>query len=498
MELAFERNTAAYLRRALHETLSEEAVQETVIPDSMPDANRILVCNAQPELQSKICREQSLQLSGQVRAHCLYLPEDETEIQVIQAEIPFSMRLESPALQEDTQTVVRIFARSAEARLINSRKLLLRVGLCAVVDGYARAEAVTYTVQDAPPCVQLRTRTYPLRLAVEAAERSIQLSEELELPQGRPAIERVIGWSVLPDLTEEKLIGNKAVFRGGLQLRITYFDREGSVSTAVFSIPLSQYCELQQDYEDESVTVTPVITGSELEPMLSGDQQRLLFGCGMLAQCLVTTSRPITVCEDAYTTKGSLACTWTDLELPQLLDDLKLRQPLRESVQVQADRVLDARIYPDVPVQSGSDSWELPAAVNVLYLDTDGSLQGSTLHAQAQVQAGTPQNGTSYAVSELLPDGYVGCGAGAIELRCELFFELESYAGQKLKTLSGAELTMPETRAHGPSVVICRTTADLDVWDLAKSYGSTVQAIQSANHLTDTLLSEGTMVLIPM
>ena len=60
MELAFEQKQRSCLHRMAHLSLAQEQTQELIIPDSMPDASRTLICYAEPEVQSKTNRESPL------------------------------------------------------------------------------------------------------------------------------------------------------------------------------------------------------------------------------------------------------------------------------------------------------------------------------------------------------------------------------------------------------------------------------------------------------
>ena len=105
MELAFEQKQQSCLRRTAHLSLAQEQTQELIIPDSMPDAAHTLICYAEPEVQSKTNREGSLLVTGTLRASCLYA--DETGgLQLLTSELPFTVKLESADLHEETQTQI--------------------------------------------------------------------------------------------------------------------------------------------------------------------------------------------------------------------------------------------------------------------------------------------------------------------------------------------------------------------------------------------------------
>ena len=64
-----------------------------------------------------------------------------------------------------------------------------------------------------------------------------------------------------------------------------------------------------------------------------------------------------------------------------------------------------------------------------------------------------------------------------------------------MRNLSGGSLT-PQAVTEGPSLIV--RTASGDLWELARDYGSTVQAIQAANGLEQNTLADERLLLIPV
>ena len=269
MELAFEQKQRSCLHRMAHLSLAQEQTQELIIPDSMPDASRTLICYAEPEVQSKTNREGSLLVTGTLRASCLYADEAGS-LQLLTSELPFTVKLESAELREETQTLVRCCVRSADSRLINSRKVLLRVTVLVQADGYEPQTESTSVLAAPPACLQLKTQVYETNAPVELSERAFQVSEELNLPDGRPQIARLVSFSLTPVVQEQGLVGSKAVLKGSANLQITYLDDENALRTLSFSVPFSQYCQMEGEYDqDETLESALLVTGVQLEPVTS-------------------------------------------------------------------------------------------------------------------------------------------------------------------------------------------------------------------------------------
>ena len=502
MELAFEQKQQSCLRRTAHLSLAQEQTQELIIPDSMPDAAHTLICYAEPEVQSKTNREGSLLVTGTLRASCLYA--DETGgLQLLTSELPFTVKLESADLHEETQTLVRCCVRSADSRLINSRKVLLRVSVLVQADGFEPQTESTRVLTDPPACLQLKTQTYEMNALVELAERAFQVSEELNLPDGRPQIARLVSYSLTPVVQEQGLVGSKAVLKGTANLQITYLDSENALRTLNFSVPFSQYCQMEGDYDqDETLESVLLVTGVQLEPVASEQSQKLLFGAGLLAQCMVVQPQALTLCEDAYSTKGEFQPQWETQERTMRLDAQVQREPIRASFPAQAAAVLDCRVYPDAQAFERTDDGvtvHVPLRADLVYTDSDGAVQAETFRTEVSCHTALNENGLCEAVCMLQPEGYASAGSGTVELRYDAVFQVQTFSRQKLQNLSGGTLDLTrQQNPQRPSVVIRRISENAALWDLARQYRTTAQSIQQANHLTQPEVEAGRLLLIPM
>ena len=159
MELSFETRPVRYLGHILHETGRQEETAEVIVPDSCPDVERVVFASASALLRGTECRAGSVLISGGIRASALCVPEDGTSPQKLDAYLPFSLRMEHTAIAERTQVFPELFVRQADARLVNSRKILFRVDLGCTLDGYEQKELTVYTLQSPPQQLQLRTQT---------------------------------------------------------------------------------------------------------------------------------------------------------------------------------------------------------------------------------------------------------------------------------------------------------------------------------------------------
>ena len=121
--------------------------------------------------------------------------------------------------------------RSADARLINSRKILVRADVVCVLTGFEQTSQEIRTLKDAPSALQTKTAEYRCVLPREFGEKSVTMTEDLELSAGEAEMERIVQYWVIPEITEQKLTGNKAVFKGNLTFKALYLTMDGAPET---------------------------------------------------------------------------------------------------------------------------------------------------------------------------------------------------------------------------------------------------------------------------
>lgn len=502
MELVFQSNPLHFLRCPAREVRLQEETAEIIVPDSYPDIAAIAGSSAVAILRGKDCREGSVTVAGGVKGVVLYTPEDGTHPRELDAYIPFSVKVDSPALTARSEILCFVQVRSADARMINSRKALLRVDLLCEITAYEPTVEELCTLKERPACLETREAVYTTAVPMETGERSFAVNDTVEIPMGRPNIIKVYGFHCSPELTDEKLVGNKAVFKGVLRCKVLYLAEDEKLYLHEQETPFSQYCELNRDYDEETVQVRMAVTGYDLEPLISTGDQKLPFTVNLLAQCVVTGQQSVTLIEDAYCTGGLLHPQWKEYELEGSLDQQTAVQTVRHHIQGEMSELLDANVYWDRPemTRSGDRTQiRVPATVRVLGYDRNGDLQTLTGKTEALQELALSEGAVCHATAIPTGEIYASVDTGGAEIRFSCRLSVQCCSSEKLRTLCGgsAEETQAKT-SDRPGLIVRTVEKDTHLWDVAKQYGTTVSHILSANRMEYPVLAEDTMLLVPM
>ena len=497
MELQFRKSTCRCLDRVVREVKNEEVTQELRLPEGMPDMGRILTAWGQVVLRSKEWRGGTAVVSGGVMVWVLYAPEDGSDPRCVDSWIPFSVKWNVSEAPCEGSIRAMPLLRFADGRALSTRKMMIRAGVAVCGEMLCERQVQTAQPGEVPEDVQLLKNTYPLRLPREAGEKTFLLDEELAIPEDVPAMEKLLCYTIRPEMTEQKIAAGKMVFRGILNLHLVYRSSEGQLCSCDLAQPFSQFQELDAKLsENARADCALVVTSLEL----NHEEGRLQLKCGLVCQFVLEDLVMLELVQDAYSPRRPVEIAMDSLELPAVLEERREKISVQQMLPDRKGKLVDLSFLLDFPRQRRTMEevmFELPGLFQVLYYEEDGTLQTATARWEGQYRI---QSGDGVRMDTMIvPAGGPQCmdGGDGMELRSQLMLQISATACQGIPMVSGLELGQGRESDSGcPSLILCRSNGE-KLWDIAKRCGSTVYSIRRANGLEDEP-DVGRMLLIPV
>jgi len=497
LQLQFEKRGIPCLQTVKREAQSQEQTQELRISDGMPDIGSIIGAWGQVIVRSKEWLGDGMSVSGGTMIWVQYMPEEGGQPRCVESWLPFQMRWSFPQTQRDGSILTQCILRSVDARSTSARKMMLRANVSVLAWAVERQEKELFAPVDLPDDIQIKLQRYPMHLPVEAGEKAFSLEENLSLPPSAPRMEKLISYSVQPEITEEKMMVDKVVFRGNAVLHILYCADDGGQYSWDFDLPFTQYSELDGEYgEDAEAVLWPCVTALELEQ----DDADLTLKTGLVCQYCISHRPVVEVVEDAYSPRRSVTPVVQALELPGVLESTIQNIHAQMSAPLDGMRLTDVQFQPHhVPVRNSGDeaTLEIPGQFQMLYYDMDGNLHTGMQKWQDKL---TIPIGDGCVVEASLWSAGKSQGnllSGSAQLSADLKLMIETRCASGIPMVTGletGELKEPDRRR--PSLILRRKGKET-LWELAKRSGSTVAAIEAANPM-DTEPDEAQMLLIPV
>lgn len=498
MEIQFQEDKIPCLYPVKSQTQSQEQTQELRLNDGAGDVGRILGVWGQVVTRGKEWQGDWAGVNCGVMVWVLYAPEDGGQAQCVESWIPMSFRWDVPDRDRDGTITCQCHLRSVDARVLSGRKMMLRATVCATAQMLVEGSSLCYTPRDVPEDVQLLEKTYPVCLAREAGEKAFVFDEELTLPPSAPTPERAVRWELQTQINDQKVLGDKAVFRGTGMLHMLYRTSEGALASWDFEIPFSQYGELERSYGGGAqVQVIPIVTALETE---LAEQGRVRLKAGMSGQYVIYDTQDIRVTEDAYSPDRDVQIHTQQVNMPAATYWQSQSIRAEQTIPHGSSRMADVAFYPGCPraqQRGGEMSVELSGLFENLYYDAEGVLQSGAAQWQWEntQMLGEEPNMTLWCSTVGRPQASSTGETTAMQAECLLTGV--TMAQQEIPVVTGLSLgdSRPKDPAR-PSLILQRAGQD-GLWNIAKQNGSTVEAIAQANDLQDEPAPER-ILLIPI
>ncbi len=505
MELELDRIQLYGFDAVLDTTLPREETLEMIVPDACPDILRVVETDGKVLLGRREAMDGHLELSGSFKVSVLYLPDGESGVRHLDVTIPFTCTVEGRDVTPGCVVVASARLCRADTRAVNPRKVLVRAEAAIALTVFApRSDTVCGKVLDAEAQgVEQLTETQEVYLTACVQEKPFPCADEISLPMSKPAPAELLKSRVCLSRGEAKIIGNKLIFKGSANVSLLYRGEDDGLYTAGGELPFSQIMEVSGVGEEAECELTLALSGAECALDSGGDPRLVTVNVEVLAQAVVRELRVVEVLSDAYSTKEYLSAQWDSCAVEGLLDQGLRTQSLREVWETVTPlrEVVDCRAAVGaVTRQQEGEKLILsaPVEVQVLYLGEDGELCSASHCVTVPCPLELPEGCVCFCQCEVVGDVYASAAMGGIEARFSLDFRFCALARRQLTSLSAlAPGEVPESSGEQPSLVLRMLEGGERLWDVAKTYGTTIGDIISANELEGEAAAAGRLLLIP-
>ena len=470
---------------------------ESVVPDTQEDIGRIASVRSQVLLKSKDVTSRGISASGELETVLLYITEDEKKVSFLRLRRDFSLELEDGDWPLDTLAQLRLGVSNTEARVLNPRKVAVTVELLAEFACFTREEIAVETEMPEQEGALLHGRSESLEATLinGVCEKTFVLSEQFRFPDGKPQPAQLIAQSVDFTIEDVQQVGSRAVVKGRAFLDVCYLSGELPYPLQTrFTTLFSQIMDTGAE-ECVSSTAAVALTGAyfDLTDTISGEKA-LDAELHAVLQLVSRSGRELSCLTDVYSNRFPTLCSLQGQPAPLVSPEQRLVLRAEEELNIAEDcedvlsvfaAVSSCRLVDGIPA--------LTLGFDVIYRRGSGELSAVRRQMELKGEAPLPDArlyGGRILRTDLRPEGTV--------LRCRAEAELSWQRFQTRERRAVTAVTLREEEpfdtAELPTVTLVRA-GDEPLWELARRYHSSVEAIQS---LRGTLGADGCpMLLIP-
>ncbi len=474
MEISFKGESLRYYEKTLHAPVVREDAQELIVPDARPDVAEILLADGQSCLRGKDLRSGGVAVTGLSELTVLYHT-SEGGLEKLEADVPFEAEFSLSEAGDADRIIAEVRLVSAEARMLNSRKLIVRAEVCVTASVWSPRELSWAADAVCEGChAELLREKKSIWPVVQVEEKTFAAEEEVPVPAGKSAPEAVLFARAILNREGCEAVGSRLVVRGSAEVTAVYRGSDGIPAQALLRLPWSAFLELPEDGQQLRWELTCALTGCSVTTAAGGG---FAVSVGGVAQCALRKRNELAFVTDAYGTDCALLPAFAEARLPL------------EAAEIQTGDTLELRlgglkrprsllcVTADCSRPRGEkEGVRLPVAVKALCLMEDGELECLRGSGEAE----SPDCSSLPEVSAGEP--YAGVTPAGVEVRVPVSFRQTVVQTETLRFLTGAEVRERDG-SHGPAVTLVVAARGDSVWSLCKARGLPCEAIRCYNQL---------------
>lgn len=478
MDTAFEKQSYMDHRLIWSGSIGGEENAECVVPDSMPDLGVIVDTDAILSLRSKDLSGGRLSVAADISVKILYQPEGQSVLRSLSVSMSSSLTAAVTA-EDDCIPLVRLRVRTAEAKLLNSRKASVRIELAGMGYCYQKRKLELVSGVSACACaVETLAESSTACLISDVREKTFVLTDDFTLPAGLDDVEAILTQRVTLTTDDMEFADDKLVFRGRA-CSFLLLRQEENVYPCSYESSFSQIMEISGDVEP-APEITLALTGAYFDmPDHSGG--KIGMELHLLAQVVCRKKAELCYVADAYSNQRVLKTEFSETALCCRQRDAVVRHSI--SCTAKAPREIGDILFARGSVSSavmGEDGIDLSVNLRAVYRRSDGGYGCISRRVQETVAVESGEGESLCISGAAVTNVFSAVSAGGIDLRASVELHLQAQCLSTLRHLSGLEAE-DDRLPDAPSVTLLRCAGEDELWQLAKTHRSTRAAILEAN-----------------
>lgn len=495
----------------LYEGGAEQSVDcEINLPDYCSDIRRILKCSAELCIRSVQHTGERITAQGDIILRLMYV-NDEEKIDCHEHIIPLSRYVEISNLGNSFFVYTKGSVEYLNCRATSQRR--------ASVNGKVN---IKFTVKRMDECeivasaqgggVQTLSRLLPVCKLTAMSDKTFDMNETISLSDDEPSVGGILFCGAQAAPSSIKAISGKLLIKGDLTAELVYIsdDSLNNVVKKQHTMPISQIVELSGIEDKSDCPVTLGVESVQIQPKTdsSGANRLLEISCRVKADVRAYDEEQTDYIADSYCVEHELQSEYSSVEFvtshTRREEDKTVRSVI-EAGEQGISKPLEMWCRGITACAAGADGkLDGRACADICLVYLDAQEKPVYIEKPVDIAFGGELPGTGEKVSclptvVLREAVFSKVGADKIEIRLTAGICTDIYETALRRVCTDMKVDESQEKPQARSaltVYFCDGGERL--WDIAKSYGTSVSAITEENGLEQEGELQKQMLLIPM
>ena len=488
-----------------NKNLEQQIEFEYQLPDYYTGIFIVFRFNLNPHISSCRTANNQFTIDGNAIAKLLYLDEEEGNIKSIQQSVPFSRTIEIKNLKNDSILFYDVKTTYKNCKIISPKKIEIKATLNISIKVESLEEE---TILKDTTDKNLQLKRVPVSITSNQiwSSQQFNINEQLEL---NTIAKDILNVKINIFEDECKIIANKIIAKAIAQIEVLYSanDKNTPILEKI-SIPINNIIDMPKIDENFLYNVKYDVTSNNYEILQEG--KIIKIDSDVLINCHANLCEKIDIITDAFSTKFEINCTKKELNCSTIISTINQNLTTKQTI---ADISLNEVFYIDAEITNLTNTKKINSSklefsaklnLNILGLNKDSTIETFTKSTPIKFEIEKNNVNLNYTKTDIKQITILSVENSLNEdssLNVKVKFNLKGFvfANGNISTIT--DIVLDENKAKKKlkaAITLYYPTIGDRIWDIAKQFCTSPNAILEANKLQNEIIENETMLIIPI
>lgn len=507
MNFKSEKKTLCTLKELAPVNAQENIPMEISLPDWCSDIKKILKCMVQPWISSVTVNADTVTASGTADIRLVYVG-DKDKIDCYESQKEISIVTKISTLSQDGAVCATAKTNYVNCRATSQRRVSIEANIALSFSLYDRDNREILALCDGCTLQSQKAKlSYEQLIAVK--EKTFDMGETVQLPRENGTVGKILHTSAYAVLDSQKAVSDKLLIKGQLYTRVLYCT-DGSDSKILrfnHTMPISQIIDVSGIDENSRCDIYLRVRYLSVQSKNTSQNSGLLeIGAKVACEIRCTKASQCDTIEDCYSTSHEIKTQYSEGEFLRRVGTVDQQKTVKKLIDIPSGdiaNIIDIWCNEATSSMTGKgDSIKADCSLNIsiLYLDSKGVAQYVEKNMDFIFESKIKEKcDTLKCFMQCFNRSIEGrlIASDKIEVRTENAIAAEIYKVENIRYLSSIEALQEKNNKDMAALTLYFPTKGERLWDIARRYSTTVQAIKSENGIDEDVIKSEDMMLIP-
>ena len=475
---------------------------DIIVNDVKPDVLNVITTNGVVNIYRKEVMEGKVRIDGAINTYVIYMADDEQSgVRSLNTTLDFTQIIDMENAKENMETQVNVNINNFETRIINGRKLNIKVNLEISTNIYSNESFDVITGIENVNNVQLLNNAQKITSLVGSGSNKTTAKDTIAIDVADEIAEIMkVNFQIVDE--ETKISYNKILLKADAVVEIMYLTEDNRINRVTTRIPVMGFVDIQNINENCECEVQNILSNLIVKPN-GREEHSISVDAEIEMTCSAYETKEIDIIEDLYSITENINFTKREIRAVTERNNISDIYTMKENIRIPelTGRVLDIQITPKIntiQVRNGKVIYEGNLNLAILFEQNNNINQRTVdLPFNFDITSNKIEDTSKIdTILEIRQNDFV-IRDGTIETTIGIRFNISEQKNRILNMIE--EVSMEESRdCNTYSMVIYFVKPGDTLWKIAKMFRSTVADIARINNIENVdKISIGQQLYIP-